>query len=183
MASGKSWFERLWSEERRRADRKTSLPLAAYYWDGAVPAPRQVRDISPEGMYLLTEQRWYPNTLVTMTLVRSDKPESDPERALRLTARVVRAGTDGVGLAFVLPTSNRAGDEQGSFTTGANRKDLIEFLARLQSDTGRTIIKFASLSSLDKIQVENVAPPALWLRLISRSKMRLRTTMRVLFQE
>ena len=86
MAPGNSWFERLWSEERRRGERK-ALPLAAYYWDGAAPSPRQVRDISPEGMYLLTEQRWYPNTLVTMTLVRIDRPETDPERALRLTAR------------------------------------------------------------------------------------------------
>ena len=145
MAPGKSWFERLWSEERRRAERK-ALPLAAYYWDGAAPSPRQVRDISPEGMYLLTEQRWYPNTLVTMTLVRKDKPETDPERALRLTARVVRGGTDGVGMAFVLPASNHSGDPRERFATDASRKELIQFLARLQADTGRTILKRASLA-------------------------------------
>jgi hypothetical protein len=146
MAQGKSWFERLWSEERRRAERK-ALPLAAYYWDGSAPSPRQVRDISPEGMYLLTEQRWYPNTLVTMTLVRNDKPETDPERALRLTARVVRAGTDGVGMAFILPAADRGKDERERFATDASRKDLVEFLAQLQADTGRTILKRASLAS------------------------------------
>jgi hypothetical protein len=155
MAPGKSWFERLWSEERRRAERK-ALPLAAYYWDGAAPSPRQVRDISPEGMYLLTEQRWYLNTLVTMTLVRSDMPEADPERALRLTARVVRAGTDGVGMAFVLPTENRGKDERERFSTDASRKDLIEFLARLQSDTGRTILKSAPLASRSRKSLESV---------------------------
>jgi hypothetical protein len=141
MAPGKSWFERLWSEERRRADRKTSLPLCAYYWDGSVPAPRQVRDISPEGMYLLTEQRWYPNTLVSMTLVRSDKKEGDPQRSIMITTRVVRSDTDGVGLAFVLPTSKRVGDLENSFMMGADRKALIGFLKSLQGDTGRKILK------------------------------------------
>jgi hypothetical protein len=155
VAPGNSWFERLWSEERRRGERK-ALPLAAYYWDGAAPSPRQVRDISPEGMYLLTEQRWYPNTLVTMTLVRIDRPETDPERALRLTARVVRAGTDGVGMAFVLPTANRGNDERERFATDATRKDLIEFLARLQSDTGRTFLKGEPLASRSRKSLESV---------------------------
>ncbi len=157
MAPGKSWFERLWSDERRRGERK-ALPLAAYYWDGAAPSPRQVRDISPEGMYLLTEQRWYLNTLVTMTLVRSDKPDTDPERALRLTARVVRAGTDGVGMAFVLPTANRSRDERERFATDASRKDLIEFLTRLQADTGRTILESAPQASPSRKSFERVDP-------------------------
>jgi hypothetical protein len=144
VAAAKSWIERLWSEERRRANRKESLPLAAYYWDGSVPAPRQVRDISPEGMYLLTEQRWYLNTLINMTLVRSDKPEDDPERSVRLTARVVRSGTDGVGMAFLLPRKARSG--AGAFNEyDADRKSLIGFLARLQADTGRTVLMVFSM--------------------------------------
>lgn len=139
MAPGKSWFERLWSDERRRVNRETSLPLSAYYWDGSVPEPRQVRDISPEGMYLLTEQRWYPNTLVSMTLIRSDKPEGDSRRSITMTTRVVRSGTDGVGLAFVNSQSKRLGDLEDSFTIGADRKALIGFLEGLQADTGHKI--------------------------------------------
>jgi hypothetical protein len=144
MASIKSWFERLWSEERRQGKRQKSLPLAAYYWDGGVPAPRQVRDISLEGMYLLTEQRWYPNTLVNMTLTRSDKSEGDPDRSVRVTARVVRAGTDGVGMAFILPRTRRPQGTEDSFLRETDRKTLHQFLARLQADTGRTLIKFVS---------------------------------------
>lgn len=144
MASIKGWFERFWPEERRQDKRQTALPLAAYYWDGGVPAPRQVRDISLEGMYLLTEQRWYPNTMVTMTLMRSDKSEGDPERSIKLTARVVRAGTDGVGMAFVLPRIRRSQGSEDSFLGETDRKTLHQFLARLQADTGRTLIKFVS---------------------------------------
>jgi hypothetical protein len=135
-------------------------------------------------MYLLTEQRWYPNTLITMTLVRSDKPDADPERSLQLTARVVRAGTDGVGMAFVLPRSNRAGEEQNSFGAQANRKDLIEFLARLQNDTGRTIIRFVSLASLFQMWIEIVAPMEFWwTRILMAKSMSLRTILRVQFQD
>jgi len=156
MAPAKSWFERLWSEERRRAERHTALPLAAYYWDGAAPAPRQVRDISPEGMFLLTEQRWYPNTMITMTLTRSDKPDTDPDRSIKIATRVVRSGTDGVGLAFVVPSS-RSRNSDGPFAYVADRKDLTEFLARLESDTGHKILKYATLIAASLIAVASVA--------------------------
>lgn len=165
MPPVKSWFERLWSEERRRAERHTSLPLAAYYWDGAAPAPRQVRDISPEGMFLLTEQRWYPNTVITMTLTRSDKPVSDPEGSIKIATRVVRSGTDGVGLAFVLPPASTRGVD-GVFAYVAGRKELTQFLARLQADTGR-VLKYASLIAASLIAVMGIGSIEGWVFLRS----------------
>ena len=97
MVPEKGWLEWLWPQERRGSTRKSSVPLAAHYWDGDTPAPRGVRDISSDGMYMLTEQRWYPNTLVSVTLTRNDRPEDDPARSIRVTAKVVRSGRDGVG--------------------------------------------------------------------------------------
>lgn len=161
MPPMKSWFERLWSEERRRAERHTSLPLAAYYWDGAAPAPRQVRDISPEGMFLLTEQRWYPNTVVTMTLTRSDKPVSDPDCSIKVATRVVRSGTDGVGLAFVMPPA-RLREADGLFAYVAGRQELRQFLARLQADTGRNALKSASLIAASLIAIIGVGGFEQW---------------------
>ena len=161
MVPGKSWFERLWSEERRSAERHTSLPLAAYYWDGAAPTPRQVRDISPGGMFLLTEQRWYPNTMITMTLTRSDKPESAPDHSIKIATRVVRSGTDGVGLAFVNPPV-KSRNSNGPFAFVADRKDLISFLARLEADTGRNILKYASLIAASLIAVATLEGAAGW---------------------
>jgi PilZ domain len=140
----KSWFERLFSDDRRRDKRWTSLPLVAHYWDGGAPAPRRVRDISAAGMFLLTEQRWYPNTLVTMTLTRSDKDESDPDRAITVTGRVVRSEADGVGLAFELPGSRNTSSLSSIFPAEADRKTLIEFLASLQADTRQVIPKWIS---------------------------------------
>ena len=162
MAPVKSWFERLWSEERRSSERHTSLPLAAYYWDGAAPVPRQVRDISPEGMFLLTEQRWYPNTMIVMTLMRSDKSESDPDRSIKIAAKVVRSGTDGVGLAFVVPPAKTSRSSNGPFSYVADRRDLVEFLARLQADIGHKLLKSASVIAASLIAVVSVAGVEGW---------------------
>lgn len=164
MPPMKTWFERLWSEERRDAERQTSLPLAAYYWDGATPTPRQVRDISPTGMFLLTEQRWYPNTMIAMTLTRSDLPETDPERSIKIAARVVRAGTDGVGLSFVVPPSRTRGSE-GPFAYVADRKGLTQFLARLQADAGRNVVKSETLMAASLIAVLTLASAEGWMLL------------------
>ena len=69
----KRWLEQLIAKdkERRRAERQPAPPLVVYYWDGAAPAAHAVRDVSLTGMYLATEQRWYPNTLIRMTVVRT----------------------------------------------------------------------------------------------------------------
>ena len=127
MVPGKGWLEWLWPQERRGSTRKTSLPLAAYYWNGDAPAPHSVRDISSEGMYLVTEQRWYPNTLVTIMLTRKDKPEDDPARSIRVTAKVIRSGTDGVGFAFMFAPEKRPGNRSRVSDAG-ERKAFMQFV-------------------------------------------------------
>lgn len=123
------FFNWLWPSERRRTRRKEFLPLAAYYWDGAEPKPRQVKDVSPEGMYLLTDERWYPNTMLQMTLVRNDRNRGEPGHSIRLAARVIRAGQDGVGFAFVV--KSRTADAMGVFEIETTKADLKRFLAGL----------------------------------------------------
>ena len=132
----RSRFARLWSKDRRWAKRHAALPLVVHYWDGASPEPRQVRDISVDGMYLATEDRWYPNTLIKMTLTRSDKAKVEPDRSIAVTARGLRAGTDGVGFAFILPSSMQAVDADSDFHQQADLKTVKAFLARLQADSG-----------------------------------------------
>ena len=131
MAAGRSLLEWIWSGERRQGKRKHVGTLAAYYWDGAEPRPHRVRDISSRGMYLLTAQRWYRNTLLQMTLVRSDRPEDEAGRSIRITARVVRSGSDGVGFAFVFPAgSDRV---EPTFDSDATQQSLKKFLAGVES--------------------------------------------------
>ena len=101
------------------------LRLVAYYWDGSQPAPHSVRDISSSGTYLITEDRWHPGTLLMITL---QKPvtaiDTRSSRSIRLQSKVIRSGTDGVGLGFVFPgtPSNRDVSLQG-----ADQNALIAF--------------------------------------------------------
>src|SRR5260370_43371 len=92
-----SWFEWLGSRERRTAERQTPLHLVAHYLDGAAPLGHDIRDISSTGLYLLTEQRWYPGTLVSLSLQRAGAPDTDPDRSIMVNAKVVRSDADGVG--------------------------------------------------------------------------------------
>jgi hypothetical protein len=50
----------------------------------------------------VTEERWYPGTLVLMTLQIMDGVEESEERSITVHSRAVRWGNDGVGLQFVL---------------------------------------------------------------------------------
>jgi hypothetical protein len=137
MTAGKRFIDWLWPNERRQGKRQPALPLAAYYWDGGNPEPRQVRDISPKGMYLLTERRWYTNTILQMSLTRTDKAEGEPHRSLRVTARVVRSGKDGVGFAFLIAREKRSGEAR-LFSDDADLRSLAEFLASLPGHTKST---------------------------------------------
>jgi hypothetical protein len=123
----KSWLERFWSPDPRRAPREATPRLAAYYWTGAAPEAHSIRDISSTGLYIVTEERWYPGTLVLMTLQRTDNGEEVTERSVAVLSRAVRWGEDGVGLQFILPKNQDA-----KRSDGADRKTLDKFLNGLR---------------------------------------------------
>ena len=125
-----SWRTRLqrWLiPDRRRATRYEAPQLVAFSWSGATPQARRVGNISNTGMYLLTEERWLPGTMIAMTLQKANSKGDNPEDALAIQTRVVRWGTDGEGLDFILPTY--ADVEPGRGLTG--EKALRKFLRDL----------------------------------------------------
>ncbi len=126
------WLERWWSPDPRKAPRDLLPGLAAYYWNGAAPEPHGIRDISSSGLYVVTEERWYPGTLVLMTLQRTDVGEEIEERSIAVQSRAVRWGTDGVGLKFVLPDAQDVKRGHNLLTDGADRKALERFLQKLK---------------------------------------------------
>jgi Flp pilus assembly protein TadG len=140
MKPVKSWFEGLRSHDRRKGRRREAPPVVAYYWDGAAPVAHRIRDISSAGFYLLTEQRWYVGTLVTMTLQKTSGADAGSEHSIAVQARVVRFGADGVGLAFVLqPSQDRRDRQAGSSpqelaATGADKRTLDRFLRPLLAE-------------------------------------------------
>jgi Flp pilus assembly protein TadG len=156
-----NWFEKLVPGERRKAQRQETLPLVAYYWDGASPRAHPVRNISSAGFYLLTEQRWFPGTLVTMTLQRTDTGDSSPGRSIAVQSRVIRSDADGVGLAFVLPTT-RSGTEESRrvqslvMNGAADRKTLDQFLQMLRASKGQALIEYILVLPLLFLLVVNV---------------------------
>jgi len=129
----KSWLARWWSPDPRRAPRYTEPGVAAYYWTGGPPEAHRVRDISTSGMYVITEERWYPGTLVLMTLRQGGDSVKENERTIAVQTRAVRWGTDGVGLQFVLPDKKLLKDEaSGLRLSGLSREEVDRFLARLR---------------------------------------------------
>ena len=130
----KNWFEELMARNQRRPQRYVAPRVVAYFWDGGTPTAHCIRDISSSGMYLLTTQRWYPGTLVTMTLQRTEKDEAGVRQSITVQARVMRSGEDGVGLRFVVPKTEEGRRIQQYIADGIKLEDpntLTRFLSSL----------------------------------------------------
>ena len=126
-----------------RAERYIRPGLVGYYWDGAIPTGRRVRNISLTGAFIEVPDRWYIGTLLNLTLQITAPGAEDVDSAecLAVTCRVVRHAPDGVGVAFMLDSSRerrvlarflrRVGPANGAGPilriTGTEGQSLIEF--------------------------------------------------------
>lgn len=115
------------SSDRRKAYRRYVPGMVAHYYTGGAPKPHDVADISMTGIYLLTDDRWMPETMIQMTL---QKPCAKGERKQSITvlAKIVRRGSDGVAAQFVTPETldRNSHDVQPSQTT--DRFALARFI-------------------------------------------------------
>lgn len=127
-----AWQQRWWSPDPRSAPREHAPGLAAYYWNGTAPKAHSVRDISASGLYVVTEERWYPGTLILMTLERTDAGEEITERSISVLSRAVRWGNDGVGLQFVLNDESGPRRAASPQLEGASRKEFMHFFEQLR---------------------------------------------------
>jgi len=128
----RKWLKRWWSPDPRKAPRVQTPGLAAYYWNGSSPVAHGIRDISSTGLYVVTEERWYPGTLVLMTLQRSDVGEEVAERSISVQSRAVRWGPDGVGLQFVLHEEQTMRRGNAPVMDSASREQFEHFLEQLK---------------------------------------------------
>ena len=141
MKSIKDMLGQWFSKDRRRAERKPSPALAAHYWNGASPAEHGIRDISSSGLFLLTEERWYPGTLVVMTLQNKGEARKGPEHSISVQSKAVRWGRDGIGLEFVLLDAGDPRRGQSVLAEGADRKSLEKFLKGFREENGSAVVK------------------------------------------
>src|SRR5580658_487668 len=137
----RSWLDWLWTSDRRAAKRHTMPSLAAYYWNGGNPKAHTVRDISGTGLYLVTEERWYPRTLVRMTLQKTDSTDESTVRSIAVESMVIRWGEDGVGLVFLPPDSNGSNGGHSQLANGADKRTLERFLKQISSNQVKAIIE------------------------------------------
>jgi Flp pilus assembly protein TadG len=86
----------------KRATRYLGPQIAAFWWDGGTPTAREIRDISTTGAFLYTSERWYPGTILTVTL-QEDRQDGRANAAssISLPCKVVRHRPDGVGVHFM----------------------------------------------------------------------------------
>jgi hypothetical protein len=134
----KNWLERWWSPDPRKAPDQRSAPrepmpsIAAYYWTGAAPKGHAIRDISSSGIYVVTEERWYPGTLIMMTLQEGEYGEQSTEHSISVHSRAIRWGNDGVGLQFIPQDAPAAQSGLNPLVSGADQRELDQFLERLR---------------------------------------------------
>lgn len=139
----RNWLDR-WlfpdssGQDKRSGARNPAPGLIAHFWTGGPPKSHPVRDISATGMYVVTEERWYPGTqiLITLTKTLDDGPRA--ERSITALATAVRWGDDGVGLEFVRNTAKKARRREPLPSDGADGEQLGQFVEQFgaTSDSG-----------------------------------------------
>ena len=98
------WAGRCPTPDRRATRRQRWPRMVAYDSMGGALEVHGVKDLSANGLYLITQERWPLGSPVTMTLQRTDSLDDDMlKNTVTVQLRVVRWGQDGVGLAFLQP--------------------------------------------------------------------------------
>jgi Flp pilus assembly protein TadG len=148
----KRWSQQLSSKERRRSPRQAAPNVVAYHWTGCEPIAHGIRDISSAGFYMVTEEKWHPGTLVTMTLQRTDLPKDAPGGSIVIQTRIVRRDEHGMAGTFLV----------GSGTTplkslpGTDKPAFLRFLARLRDSGGQALIEYLLVLPLILLLIVNL---------------------------
>jgi hypothetical protein len=88
--------------DRRKAGRRDTPSLAAYHWDGALAKQGSIRDISSTGAFVLTDKRWSPDQVISLTLQRKGPLARTPQHRYAVQAKAVRSDKEGIGVAFLM---------------------------------------------------------------------------------
>jgi uncharacterized protein len=129
----RGWLSRLLSPDPpdpRVASRQPVKGLVAHFFTGGAPKAHEIRDVSATGLYVITTERWYPGTIIRMTLTKPDTGQAPSERSITIQAKSVRWGNDGVGLQFIV-APRKSGRGPSSEFEPVDAEQLGAFLGRL----------------------------------------------------
>jgi Putative Flp pilus-assembly TadE/G-like len=146
--------------DNRKARRLESPMLVAYYWDGATPNAHQIRNISSQGFYLLTDEQMRPGTVITMTLQKTatQSGESGAKPHLNVMSMVIRQGEDGIGFAFLPQEPKDSDQEQSSGNKPAGRKAIGRFLEEINSEEGHMNLSLKADTPKPTPSLQNALP-------------------------
>jgi hypothetical protein len=146
MTQSNGWLKSLFSDEHRKNNRRRTPPVVAYFWDGGQPVAHSVQNISPNGFYLLTKERWLLGTLIMMTLQRTTTDSSRADCSIIVMSKVIRHGDDGVGFSFIPIEAPAPGNNNiGPGSNAADRRTLDKFLHLLKADRGYALLGYLLL--------------------------------------
>jgi hypothetical protein len=135
----RNWLERLLfpappsgDQDQRDLARECVPGLSAHFWTGGAPQMHGIRDISANGLYMVTDERWYLGTRVRITLTKTDDKNENAPRSITVEAEVIRWGNDGVGLSFILHDSRNVRRGEPLSIDGADKDELKKFLKLLK---------------------------------------------------
>ena len=108
MALFRNLLTQIGIAERRKDDRMDANGLTVSCATGSVQKKVRIGNISPTGLYLLTEDRWQPGTTIVLTLGEKSIFEESSRSQVNLWTRCVRVDDNGAGLAFTHSHIDRA---------------------------------------------------------------------------
>jgi hypothetical protein len=84
----------------RRKEKRHMIPGSVAYFSIGSPRPQEVANISTEGFYVRTADRWSEGTSLLVGLQIINPLSKEVEAMISVQSKVVRTGTDGVGFVY-----------------------------------------------------------------------------------
>jgi hypothetical protein len=115
-------------QESRKSPREFLPWVAAYFANREARTPASVRNISIDGMFVSTSERWFLGKIVQVMLTDWRVPSL--ERSIIINAMAVRWTNDGVGLRFIFqkPYRGKSAVMTDAPLVDVTEKDLKHFL-------------------------------------------------------
>jgi hypothetical protein len=114
----------------RRRGKRHMIPGSVAYFSIGSPQAQEVRDISTDGFYVRTQDRWSKGTSLLVGLEIINPTSREVEAMISVRSKVVRTGLDGVGFVYDDERAHR--DPILGVTNPEHLVQLQRFLQRIQ---------------------------------------------------
>ena len=139
--------------ERRSIIRLLVQGLIAYTGDGEEKKLHEVRDVSPTGLYLRTQERWKRDDVVSLVLQRKGGTEEQCEKRVTLKLRAVRCDDGGIGLSWLWPEGVELEAWRRVHTKRSDETDADYFLRELRLTSALGFLRQICPAAMEEMKV------------------------------